>query len=112
MSNRLYRVLAPAALVAAIAIPAFAQSALILPPYDGSGPMPKIATEDQALATLRARGLTHIAGLGLVGDYWEGEGVLRGRPVVAYLFGNGALEVKPAQPGEHVPVPVQSAEAP
>jgi hypothetical protein len=108
---RFSRLMLAAVAVAGLAAPALAQSTVIPPPYDGSAPS-VIVTEDQALQTLRARGVTHIQRLAQVGDYWEGEGMVNGRRVVAYLFGNGALEVKAAAPGDRVPVPEQSAAAP
>ncbi|HEV8015925.1 MAG TPA: hypothetical protein VGP48_10350 [Stellaceae bacterium] len=109
---RFSRLMLAAVAVAGLAAPALAQSTVIPPPYDGNSAPSVIVTEDQALNTLRARGVTHIERLAQVGDYWEGEGVVNGRRVVAYLFGNGALEVKAAAPGDRVPVPEQSAAAP
>lgn len=111
MIRRLPPYLALAAALACAA-PALAQTALIIPPYDPAGPSAKIATDDQALAAMRAHGVTQVQRLGLVGDYWEGEGLLDGRYVVAYIFDNGAFEARPTVPGEHVPVPIQSAQTP
>jgi len=87
-----------AAAVALAAPAAFAQTSLILPPYDGGTP-PAIATQGQALAALSHRGVADVRCLALVGDYWEGAGMLGGKPVVAYVFDNGALEIHPASPG-------------
>ncbi|HLI21724.1 MAG TPA: hypothetical protein VKV32_11430 [Stellaceae bacterium] len=89
-----------AALLAAAAAPAFAQATLILPPYDGSGPTPRIATEGQAIDALHQKGVVRISRIGHVGDYWESDGMLDGRPVVGYVFDNGAVETKQASPGE------------
>lgn len=85
--------------VAVFAAPAVAQTSLILPPYDGS-PAPKIATEQQALAALQAHGVVDVQRLGRVGDYWEGAGLERGRPVVAYVFTSGAIETRQASPDQ------------
>ena len=91
------------ALSAVVIAPVLAQADdLILPPYDGSAPPAKIATDGQALAVLHQRGVGHVSGLGRVGDYWEGEGMLAGKPVIAYVFTSGALEIQPAAPGERV----------
>jgi hypothetical protein len=92
------------------AVPTLAQADVLLPPYDGSAPPAKIATDDQALATLHQHGIARVSGLGRVGDYWEGEGLLKGKPVIAYVFNDGALKVEPIRPGDRIPV--QAAELP
>lgn len=74
----------------ALAVPALAEAPLP-PPYGPVGI--SVANPQQALADLHRRGLTDIHGLGLIGDYWEGEGLLHGRRVVAYLFENGTLRL-------------------
>ncbi|HEY1505114.1 MAG TPA: hypothetical protein VGF92_12490 [Stellaceae bacterium] len=87
------------ALSAAIVAPAFAQAdEVLLPPYDGSAPSDKVATDAQALAVLHQRGVARVSTLGRVGDYWEGEGMLAGKPVIAYVFASGALQIQPAAP--------------
>jgi hypothetical protein len=96
------------ALAARLAVPA--QADVLLPPYDGSQPPAKIATDDQALAALHQRGVSRVSALGRVGDYWEGWGMLKGRPVIAYVFADGALKIQPARPGDRIPV--QSAGLP
>lgn len=97
--------------LSAVVAPLFAQAAdIILPPYDGSAPPARVATDAQALATLQQRGVTRVSGFGRVGDYWVSQGMLAGKPVVAYVFTNGALQIQPAAPGERVRT--QSAEAP
>lgn len=107
------------ALLAMAAAPAFAQTKLVLPAHDGSAPTPKIATEGDALQALHRRGVTQIGRIGHVGDYWESDGILNGRPIVGYAFDNGAVEIKRAGPGEiqsaalpPVGPPEQSAELP
>jgi hypothetical protein len=98
-------------LSAAIVAPILARAADILPPpYDGSAPPAKIATDAQALSVLHQRGVAHVSSLGRVGDYWEGEGLLAGRPVIAYVFVDGALTIHPAAPGDRIRT--QSAELP
>lgn len=74
------------------------QTRLLLPPYGSD--TAKIASEGQARAALAGDGVTDLRGLGQVGDYWEGEGLRHGQPVVAYLFDNGAVEIKHYPPGE------------
>lgn len=99
------------ALGAAVIAPIFAQAdQVLLPPYDGSAPSAKVATDDQALAALHQRGIARVSSFGRVGDYWEGEGMLAGKPVIAYVFTDGALQIQPASPGERVRT--QSAELP
>jgi hypothetical protein len=117
MTRMLRNVLAAAALVAATG-PAFAQTNLILPPYNGD-PTPKIATEGAALAALHQRGVVDVRRLGKVGDYWESDGRLNGGPIVAYVFDSGAIEIKPSAQGAiqsaalpPVDAPEQSAELP
>lgn len=97
---------------------AFAQTSLILPPYDG-GTAPKIDTPSQALAALRAHGVADVNRLGKVGDYWESDGIVAGQPVVAYVFDNGAVEVKGSTPAAvqsaalpRIGLPEQTAELP
>ena len=97
MTNLSRRALAALGLVLAAApafaaAPALARTAIVIPPP----PQPKIATESAALAALRHDGIRKVERLGRVGDYWESEGLLDGRPVVAYLYADGALEVQPA----------------
>jgi hypothetical protein len=99
------------ALSAAVVAPTFAQADdLILPPYDGSAPPAKVATDAQALDALHQRGVTRVSGLGRVGDYWVSQGILAGKPVNAYIFTDGALQIQPATPGDRVRV--QSAQMP
>ena len=94
-----------------VSAPMLAQAADILPPpYDGSAPSAKVATDAQALTVLHQRGIARVSSLGRVGDYWEGEGLLAGKPVIAYVFSDGALRVQPAAPGDRVRT--QSAELP
>ena len=99
------------ALGAVVAAPVLAQAAdILLPPYDGSARPTKVATDEQALTVLHQRGIARVSSLGRVGDYWEGEGLLAGRPVIAYVFTSGALQIQPAAPGDRVRT--QSAELP
>ncbi len=99
------------ALSAIVAAPAFAQAAdTLLPPYDGSAPPAKVATDAQALAALHQRGIARVSSFGRVGDYWESEGMLAGKPVIAYVFTDGALQIQPAIPGERIRA--QSAQLP
>lgn len=99
------------ALSAVVVAPMFAQAdELLLPPYDGSTPSAKVLTDAQALALLHHRGMARVSSFGRVGDYWEGEGMLAGKPVIAYVFGDGALRIQPAAPGDRVRT--QSAELP
>ena len=99
------------ALGAIVVAPGLARAADILPPpYDGSASGAKVATDAQALAVLHQRGMARVSGLGRVGDYWEGEGMLAGKPVIAYVFSDGALRIQPAAPGDRVRT--QSAELP
>lgn len=99
------------ALGAIVGAPAFAQAAdVLLPPYDGSASPDKVATDAQALAVLQQRGITRVSSFGRVGDYWESAGLLAGKPIVAYVFTDGALQIQPAVPGERVPT--QSAQLP
>lgn len=92
MTNLSRSALAALALAGA---PALAQTTLVIPPP----PQPKIATASAALAALAHDGIRNVERLGLVGDYWESEGRLDGRPVVAYLYTDGALKVQPATAG-------------
>jgi len=99
------------ALSAVFVAPQFARAdELILPPYDGSAPPPKVATDAQALAVLHHRGIGRVSNLGRVGDYWESDGTRAGEPVIAYVFNDGALQIQPAARGERVPL--QSAQLP
>lgn len=109
MMSRYARILL-LALGAGMAAPALSQADVLLPPYDGSPPPAKIVTDDQALAAMHHRGVAQVSSLGRVGDYWEGEGFLKGKPVIAYIFSDGALKIQPASPGERVRM--QSAELP
>jgi hypothetical protein len=112
MRSRFGLIFAPA-LGAVLAAPLLARAdELILPPYDGSAPPPKVATDAQALAVLHHRGIARVSNFGRVGDYWESDGTLAGKPVIAYVFTDGALEIQPAAPGERVPAPPQSAQLP
>ena len=81
---------------------AFAQSDfavnLMAPPFNQPAP-PKVTNDAQALAALHRRGVHEIGRLGQVGDYLEGEGRLQSKPVLAYVYENGATEVRPADPG-------------
>jgi hypothetical protein len=117
MTRILRNVLAAAAMTVA-AGPAFAQASLILPPYNGD-PSPKVATESDALTALHQRGIADVQRLGKVGDYWESDGRLNGRPIVAYVFDSGAIEIKASTPDAvqsaalpPVNMPEQSAELP
>jgi Na+/H+-dicarboxylate symporter len=65
--------------LASVALPAFA-----------GGPVP-ITTAAAARLQLRARGLADIRDLWHIGDYWESEVAVAGKPMVAYLFDNGTL---------------------
>jgi hypothetical protein len=99
------------ALGAVVVAPIFAQAAdVLLPPYDGSAPTAKVATDEQALDALHQGGIARVSNLGRVGDYWVSQGMLAGKPVIAYVFTDGALQIQPAAPGEHVRT--QSAQAP
>ena len=99
------------ALSAVVAAPMLASAAdTLLPPYDGSAPAAKVATDSEALAILHQRGMARVSSLGRVGDYWEGEGMLAGKPVIAYVFSDGALRIQPAAPGDRIRT--QSAELP
>jgi hypothetical protein len=92
-------------------VPLVAQAdEIILPPYDGSAPPAKVATDAQALDALHQRGIAHVSGFGRVGDYWISEGILAGKPVIAYVFNTGALQIQPVKAGERMPT--QAAEAP
>ena len=84
-----------AAAMAAVAVPAFARD-LVIPPAPLANAPPPIADEGQARAAMSLQGVRNINGVAQVGDYWEGQGSLNGRPVTAYLFANGAFETKPA----------------
>jgi hypothetical protein len=105
-----YGLIVSLALGAVIAAPALAQADVLLPPYDGSQPPAKIATDSAALAALHHGGVARVSSLGQVGDYWEGNGFVKGKPVIAYVFSDGAVKIQPASPGERVRV--QSAELP
>ncbi|HEX4195526.1 MAG TPA: hypothetical protein VHY80_20625 [Stellaceae bacterium] len=105
-----YGLIVALALGAGIAAPALVQADVLLPPYDGSQPPAKIATDSEALAALHHGGVARVTTLGRVGDYWESNGFLKGKPVIAYVFSDGALNIQPASPGERVRV--QSAELP
>ena len=108
MTHRLRNALIVAAGIAVLAAPAaFAQTILVLPPYNGD-PAPKIATEAQALDALHQRGVANVGRIGKVGDYWESDGVLNGKPIVAYVFGNGGVDIKPST----ATAPVQAAALP
>jgi hypothetical protein len=110
MTSR-YGLIVATALSAIVVAPVLAQAEdTLLPPYDGSAPPAKVATDAQALAALRQRGIARVSGFGRVGDYWESEGMLAGKPVIAYVFTNGALEIQPAAPGDRIRT--QSAELP
>lgn len=99
------------ALSAVVVAPIMARAdQVLLPPYDGGAPPAKVATDAQALAVLHQRGIARVSSLGRVGDYWEGEGLLAGKPVIAYVFTSGALQIQPATPGDRVRT--QSAELP
>ena len=97
-------------LSAAVVAPALARASdIVLPPYDGSAPPAKVATDEQALAVLQQRGIARMSNFGRVGDYWQSEGMLAGRPIIAYVFADGALETRPAAPER---VPTQSVQLP
>ena len=99
------------ALSIAVAVPVLARAAdILLPPYDGSAAPAKVATDEQALAVLHQRGIARVSSLGRVGDYWESEGMLAGKPVIAYVFTDGALQIQPATLGARIRT--QSAELP
>ena len=97
-------------LSAAFVAPVLAQAADVLPPPYGDAQPPKVATDAQALAALHQRGIARVSSFGRVGDYWEGQGMLAGKPVVGYVFADGALQIQPTAPGERVRM--QSAQAP
>ncbi len=82
-----------------LAAPAFAQGDrvvnLMAPPFNVPPPA-KVVRSDQALAALHHSGLRDVRRLGRVGDYWEGEGMLRGKATLAFVFENGAVTLKPA----------------
>ncbi len=61
---------------------------------------PVIATAGEARRALRRDGMTAIHGLGLIGDYWEAEGLRRGVPVVGYAYRDGTLSIRRATPGQ------------
>jgi hypothetical protein len=109
MTSR-FRLIFATALSAALFAPLLAQADVLLPPYDGSQRSAEVATDDEALAVLHHNGIAQVKTLGHVGDYWEGEGTLQGKPVIAYVFTDGALKIQPAGPGDHVRV--QSAQLP
>jgi hypothetical protein len=110
MTSR-FRLIFATALSAALIVPVLAQAdQVLLPPYDGSAPPTKVATDAQAIAALHQRGVARVSSLGRVGDYWEGEGMLAGKPVIVYVFSDGALQIQPAAPGERVRT--QSAQLP
>jgi hypothetical protein len=109
MTSRFGLVLATT-LSAVLVTPLFAQAAEVLPPPYGDARPAKVATDAQALAALQQRGIARISSLGRVGDYWEGQGVLAGKPVVAYVFADAALQIQTAAPGERVRT--QSARVP
>jgi hypothetical protein len=116
--TRILRNMMVAAAMTVAAGPAFAQTNLVLPPYNGD-PAPKVATESDALTALNQRGVADVQRLGKVGDYWESDGVLNGRPIIAYVFDSGAIEIKPSAPDAAqsaalppINMPEQSAELP
>jgi hypothetical protein len=110
MTSR-FRLIFATALSAVVVAPMLARADnTLLPPYDGSAPAAKVATDDQAITVLHQRGIAHVSSLGRVGDYWEGEGLLAGKPVIAYVFADGALQIQPATSGDRVRT--QSAELP
>ena len=82
-----------------LAAPAFAQSDrvvnLMATPFNVPSPA-KVTRNDQALVTLHRIGLRDVRRLGRVGDYWEGEGTLRGQATLAFVYENGAVTLKPA----------------
>ena len=99
MTSRFGRIFATA-LSAVLVAPVFAQAAdVLLPPYDGSQPLAEVVTDDEALAVLHRHGIAQVSTLGRVGDYWEGEGMLKGKPVIAYVFTDGALKNSVGEPG-------------
>jgi len=81
---------------------AFAAASVLALPVAAQGVAPlsscrvggRVETENGALAVLHRCGVNSVAGLGRVGDYWEGEGLLRGKPVVAYLYDEGTLSLQ------------------
>ncbi len=93
MTSRFGRIFATA-LSAVLVVPVFAQAAdVLLPPYDGSRPSAEVMTDDEALAAMHQHGIAQVRTLARVGDYWEGEGTLKGKPVIAYVFTDGALKI-------------------
>jgi hypothetical protein len=79
MTSR-YGLILALALAARAAAPALARADVLLPPYDGSQQSAAIVTDDEALTALHRHGVTQISTLGRVGDYWEGEGLVRVSP--------------------------------
>ena len=82
-----------------LATPVFAQSDLAVnlmaPPFNVSPP-PKVTRSDEALSALHRAGVQDVRRLGRVGDYWEGEGTLHGKPTLAFVYENGAIRLRPA----------------
>ena len=82
-----------------LAAPAFAQRDLVInlmaPPFDVPPP-PQVSSDGQALAALHRLGLQDVRRLGRVGDYWESEGRLRGKPTLAFVYQNGPVTLQPA----------------
>jgi hypothetical protein len=109
MTSR-YGLIVAIALAARAAVPAVAQAEVLPSPYDGSDTTAAVITDDDALAALREHGIMQVRTLGRVGDYWEGEGTLNGKPVIGYVYADGSFKLQPQSPGERVRV--QSAELP
>ena len=86
-----------AAALSAFSLPVLAQTQLVIPPPGAPG---VIADENQARAALSRDGVRDLGQVALVGDYWEGQGVVNGQPVTAYLFSNGGFETQPALPDD------------
>lgn len=63
---------------------------------------PAIATAGAARDALRRHGMAAIRGLGRIGDYWEAEGLRRGRPVVGYAYRDGEVSIRGATPEQLV----------
>jgi hypothetical protein len=63
------------------------------PPLAEAAPKPRFATAEQARAAFGRNGLDHVQGLEQVGDYWEAEAVVGGKPSAVYLMNDGTLSV-------------------
>jgi hypothetical protein len=57
-----------------------------------------MATDEQAKVAFRDYGLTELLGLEQVGDYWEVEALVDGKPAAAYLSDDGTITVREFPP--------------